>query len=264
MRRLSTPFIEPLTRVFHNPLRRASSEESSTTLGVAEGDDAAPEADPPQRPVRERSTELTFHETNAPASRLLRATSDADLPLRMQDMLYVYQLTLSKPLLLSPLAFHTADIVWRYKDSQRTYKTLQKKKIITEAGTIKTSAITKSFAHHFAYLSAFAQRRIIGLLFWWEEEVQRLRSLLDQEADIKQLLSTIMDDNGGPESMSAVLRTELARTRMLIHLKPSERTEVEDNDNEPLPAYTTSPLHSPPEEVANPLAPTSQQHAILG
>lgn len=170
-------------------------------------------------------------------------------------MLYGYQLTLPRPLLLSQLAFHTANIVWRYKDSQRVYKTLQKKGIISAAGEIKTQAITKSFAHQFAYLSAFAQRRIIGVLFWWEEEVQRLKGLFEQQKEIKQLLESMsQDDDDGPGSTVALLKTELARVRMLVNLKPSERAEIEEGGQEQLPPYSVSPLASPDEVVDDPIS----------
>ena len=249
MRRLSVPFVEPLARVFIHPMRRASSadasdvenstdpDEPSTTVALQEDGRGEPSSTTEQSAV----TQQTGH-------------SDADLPLIIQDTLYSYQLSLSKPLLLSPLAFHTASIVWRYKDSQRVYKILQKKGIITAGGEIRTQAINKNFAHHFAYLSGFSRRRIIGLLFWWEEEAQRLGRLMEQETEIKQLLEEMPPDEGGQESAATLLRTESTRTRMLINLKPSERAENDPDNSEPLPAYSISPLASPPfEEAVDPL-----------
>ena len=132
------------------------------------------------------------------------------------------------------MAFYTTNIVWELKDSERIYKILQKKSIITSAGEIKTSAITKHFAHQFAFLSAFAQRRVIGVLFWWEEEVQRLKGLLEQEREIKQVLDAGDVVDGG---MRVLLGTELRRVRMLVQTKPSERLENGGGRGEELPAY---------------------------
>ena len=253
MRRLSVPFVEPLARVFNHPIRRSSIADTSE-----------PESPSPE-PENESSTAVPQYEhINESAPSAVPAISnpspsnnqsDADLPLIIQDLLYTSQLTLSKPLLLSPLAFHTASIVWRYKDSQRVYKILQKKSIITPGGEIRTSAINKQFAHHFAYLSGFSQKRIVGLLFWWEEEEQRLAKLMEQEAEIKQLLKEMPpDEHGGQESTTTLLKTELTRTRMLISLKPSERAEIEmGEENEPLPAYSVSPFGSPDDEAIDPI-----------
>ena len=256
MRRLSTPFIEPLARVFHNPLRRASSAEPSASSDGEAGEAVHEPEPPPQSPLPQHPPESLPRTSQAQAPALPGDPSEADIPLQAQDALYIHQLTLSKPLLLSPLAFHSASIVWRYKDSQRVYKTLQKKRIITDSGAIDTKAITKHFAHQFAYLTAFAQRRVIGLLFWWEEEVQRLRSLMEQEEEIKQLLNNVSEEeagDGGPESMPTLLRTELTRTRMLINLRPSERAETQGDDAEQLPAYTVSPLSSPENDGPDPM-----------
>jgi hypothetical protein len=214
VRRLSAPFVTPITRFLHHEenseIRRSSTEESAIQP-------------PPSDPA------------NSSAS--LR---DADIPLILQDSLYLYQLANPPPLILSPIAFHTADIVWRYKDSERIYKLLQKKGIITEKGEIRTAAISKAFAHQFAFLSSFAQRRVIGLLFWWEEEQQRLKRLFEQEMEIKQVMQGIRSNEEHSETLN-LLKIELERVKLLINMKPSTRTESRPGHQEELPAYSPPP-----------------------
>ena len=241
IRRFSAPFVQPLSRVFTNPLRRAStadvpSDEELDDNAVREESELAP------RTVDDAIDSSTNDGVRAVPVRSSRP-SDADIPMRIQDLVYTYQLSLARPCLLSPIAFHVANIVWRYKDSQDVYRRLKKKGIITSEGEIDTKVIDKTFAHNFYYLTAVAQRRIIGLLFWWEEEVQRLKSLLEEHFEIEELLSQApetSEEEEGQQSTRMLLRTERARVHMIINLKPSERLEVSrEEEQEQLPAYSS-------------------------
>ncbi|CAF9910236.1 MAG: hypothetical protein GOMPHAMPRED_007011 [Gomphillus americanus] len=235
VRRLSLPFVQPLARLFNHEELDSVHRESLPP--------------PPENPAT----------TTPPASSNLNqvvshpttviSTTDADLPLLLQDAVYIYQLSHPSPLKLSPLAFHTADIVWRYKDSERVYNILQKRGIITPQGGIRTAAISNKFAHQFAFLSAFAQRRIIGLLFWWEEEEQRLKHLYQQGDDIFEALNGMEESQD--RAMFNMLQIELERVKMLIKQKPSIRCSdtASARKHEQLPAYAPPPPGSSREQL---------------
>ncbi|KAI9833519.1 MAG: hypothetical protein M1826_007133 [Phylliscum demangeonii] len=53
---------------------------------------------------------------------------------------------------------------------------------------LHTEAITARFANQMYCISVHAQRKLIGLLFWWEEELQTWRRLHDEEAAIWQAI----------------------------------------------------------------------------
>ena len=235
MRRISLPFVQPLARLFNHeepdPVRQRSLPPPS------ENPAATPAA------AFSNLNQVVSQPTN------VASTADANLPLLLQDAVYIYQLTHPSPLKLSPIAFHTAHIVWRYKDSERVYNILQKKGIITPQGEIRTAAISNKFAHQFAFLSGFAQRRIIGLLFWWEEEEQRLKHLYQQGDDISGALNSM--EGSQDRAILNLLNVELERVKMLIKQRPSVRCSDTAGaiKYEQLPAYAPPPPGSSREQL---------------
>lgn len=165
--------------------------------------------------------------------------TSADLPLLHQDMLYLHQLSLTTPPLLSPLAFHAAAIVKHEKASLKVHAALLSAGILSPAGEIRTSAIDRNFTHKLAFLSQGAKRRIVSLLFFWEEEARRLRSLTEMEGELmKSVLGSAREEEEGRVEMEA----QLQEVRRRIGMRPGLRMEGMNTGtgsvSEELPAYT--------------------------
>lgn len=164
-------------------------------------------------------------------SRTTRATgdpeADSEVPPLDQDKLYVFQLSLSSPLLLSPHSCYYAGIVTRQKHSERIYTALQSASILAADGTLSTAHIRPDFTHHLAFISKFAQRRLVGVLFFWEEEVQRLRQILDSEQEIMDLLSSAAVD----DDVRCAIEIELRKLKARKAIRPSARRHGEPEVN---------------------------------
>lgn len=156
--------------------------------------------------------------------------NDVDLSPKQADDLFAYQLVLPHPRYLSETSFYVAGIVGAESLSKKVYKTLVKNKIILpvpEEGsssgssadvqmTVNTAGVTKSFANQMAIISVHAQRKLVGMLFFWEEECTRWKLLDEEEKEISKVLES------GENSDLAVA---LEAVEMKKKLLPSQRAE---------------------------------------
>jgi len=90
-----------------------------------------------------------------------------------------------------------------------------------ETLTVNTGGVTKAFASQLAVISVHAQRKLVGLLFFWEEECTRWK-LLDQEE--REILSALEANKG-----NADLECALEAVRLKMKLLPSQRGEETAN-----------------------------------
>lgn len=106
--------------------------------------------------------------------------------------------------------------------SKKIYAKLQDIQVLRSDGTIDTKMILGTFNRAVVFLSIPAQRRLIGLLFFWESEVERRRHFLDvlRRGDMVE---------------DAVLRAEVEREMIRL---PSERTQTDS-----IPAYEAPPAY---------------------
>jgi len=99
--------------------------------------------------------------------------------------------------------------------------------------TVNTSAITKSFANQVAVISIHAQRKLVGMLFFWEEECTRWKLLDQEEKEILEALETC-ESHGD-------LELALEAVEMKRKMLPSERGEgtanVVSGRGHELPSY---------------------------
>jgi len=131
--------------------------------------------------------------------------NDVNLSPAQADSLLTYQLSLPSPRYLGEKAFFVADIVGHEAQSKTVYKTLIKHNLIlptpeaaSSAGaassgepmTVNTAQVTKNFANQFATISVHVQRKLVGMLFFWEEECTRWKLLDAEEAEILKALET--------------------------------------------------------------------------
>jgi len=173
--------------------------------------------------------------------------NDVNLSPEQADALLRYQLLLPHPRYLSDTSFFVAGIVGAESLSKKVYKALVKNEIILpvpEAGssagvssdvqmTVNTDGVTKNFASQLAAISIHAQRKLVGMLFFWEEECTRWKLLDAEEKEIRDAL-----ENGE----NSDLRVALEAVEMKKKLLPSQRGESTANVGEgkghQLPAYT--------------------------
>ena len=116
--------------------------------------------------------------------------------------------------------------------SRQIYRALQKNAVLhPETGVVDTSKITKHFANQLATISVHTQRKLIGLLFFWEEEVMRWR-LLDEEDGEVQVAMDACDGDGRPRG-----DLEIARQSIEVRRKLAPSLRQQDPGVEDLPSY---------------------------
>lgn len=104
------------------------------------------------------------------------AEADATLPLESQDRVFNYQMNKAANFryLESP-AFVLADVVTKsdLRFATKIDDRLRSMGVLSSDAPLDTSKIEASFNRELLFLSVPAQRRLIGLLFFWEEEIER-------------------------------------------------------------------------------------------
>ncbi|KAF2815219.1 uncharacterized protein BDZ99DRAFT_459146 [Mytilinidion resinicola] len=156
-----------------------------------------------------------------------------DLTVREQDQLFEHQISLPDPLKLDSLAFFVGGITSHERVSTQVHAALIKNGVLSaQSAAIDTKAITPQFAHQISIISSFAQKKLVNLLFYWEEEQQRWRVLLEEETEIKGVIDAEREDDGAVGS----LEKRLKELEGMIRLKPSMRS-IEARQAEQLPDY---------------------------
>lgn len=91
-----------------------------------------------------------------------------------------------------------------------------------ETMTVNTAGITKGFASQLAVISVHAQRKLVGLLFFWEEECTRWKLLDEEEGEI---LRAVEDEAESNMDLTVALQAVELKKKML----PSKRAEAVAN-----------------------------------
>lgn len=160
--------------------------------------------------------------------------NDVDLTPTQADNIFLYQLLLPSPRYLDEKSFFVAGIVGSESLSRKVWKKLVKCGILLArpekegegAGeslsgemqmTVNTSGITKNFASQMAVISVHAQRKLVGMLFFWEEECTRWMLL---DAEEKEILDAL-ESNEGSRDLSVGLEAVGMKRKMV----PSDRAE---------------------------------------
>ena len=145
------------------------------------------------------------------------------------------------------------------------YTALKKGGIITPEGDIDTRKIDKRFASLLYFVSQFVHRRVVGVLFFWEEEAGRLSQIGEMEREVRRALEVLDErhlrggDGGFSEELRELgeegeegetgrlreeLRVRLRQVEMERGLRPSMRAAGEhgygmgaQGEEEELPRY---------------------------
>jgi hypothetical protein len=164
------------------------------------------------------------------------------------DNLLRYQLNIPHSRYLGENALYTSGITGSEALSKKVHKALIKSKIILPAPengaseeqerqmTVNTAGITKSFASQMAVISVHAQRKLVGLLFFWEEELTRWKLLDAEERDIL----VAMEGDLARQNRDLVIALEAVE--MKRRMLPSQRGEgtanVGKGAGHELPSYS--------------------------
>lgn len=81
-----------------------------------------------------------------------------------------------------------------------------------------------------------AQRKVIGMLFFWEEEIVRWRLLDDEEQEIRKVMGDAAE-KGGNQGALPDLQLALESVRMRRGMRPSRRLPGAIKEGEELPEY---------------------------
>ncbi|EXJ74244.1 uncharacterized protein A1O5_02540 [Cladophialophora psammophila CBS 110553] len=156
---------------------------------------------------------------------------DADLTMDEKDTLWTHQVTRAEAAQRSPMTLDAgsalmAGITPNNKISARIHKELVKNGIIDPSAPlgIDTTRITPKFAHQLAFISVAAQRKVVGMLFFWEEEAIRWRLLEQEQAEIETAMGVV--EGGVTEETKKELQVRLQSVRMRKAMSPSQRPPV--------------------------------------
>jgi hypothetical protein len=165
---------------------------------------------------------------------LASAPQDTDLSPHEQDLVFTHQLGEPDPLVLSPQAFLHAGITSAPKISSQIHLALTKNGVLEkDSKVVHTDRIGKRFAHELAMITSHAQKKVVNLVFWWEEEGQRWNKLIGELEELRGLVQEEREaggDVGTYEKRVAELEGE-------IRLRPSMRGE-EKREGDVLPEYS--------------------------
>ncbi|KAK5452016.1 hypothetical protein LTS15_007739 [Exophiala xenobiotica] len=190
----------------------------------------------------------------------------ADLTAWRRDMCYMHQIASADgPYALDERSFYVAGVVDSEGVSKKVYKALRKNGILREeegrdGAVVDTHRIGAQFPHQLAMLNIVAQKDLVGMLFWWEEECQRLRKLDDEERELDGLVGASeleLAQSGGREEGEGVdadadvdrdvaakkvaldrLKFARERVRMKRRQRPSQRrVDVEEDRDDIVMAY---------------------------
>src|SRR5579871_2842279 len=116
-------------------------------------------------------------------------SADPAVSINDLDTLFYFQQSVKPPQKLIPTSLYIAQIAQDNKTATKVYDKLLTLGILLESPPyVDTKKITANFTHQLAIISSIAQKRLIYLLFDWEEEVQRLQLLEDEEKEIEMVM----------------------------------------------------------------------------
>jgi hypothetical protein len=152
-----------------------------------------------------------------------------------RDMLYMHQINTLEPAALDENAFYVAGVCDRERQSQRIHSALLKNGVLTTPeGLVDTTKIGPKFIHQLALISQTAQKNLIYLLFWWEEETQRWKKLCEEEKELTSMISDAEAETKGQIDGETLDQLKFARerVRMKKRQRPTQRNPDIESDTD--------------------------------
>ena len=152
-----------------------------------------------------------------------------------RDMLYMHQINTPKPEALDENSFFVVGVCDRERQSQRIHSALLKNGVLTTPeGLVDTYKIGPKFIHQLAFIAQASQKNLINVLFWWEEETQRFRKLVEEEKELDTMISeleTRPEEIADRETLDQ-LKFARERVRMKKRQRPSQRNPAIEADTD--------------------------------
>jgi hypothetical protein len=156
------------------------------------------------------------------------------------DRVFSFQQSLNPPRKLTPASLVVAKIVDEEKTGGWVIKRLQKLGILSLDASdlpaspyVVTPKIGPNFANQVPWISSYAQKRLVWLLFDWEEECRRWDVLEAEERELKTIIAEhrhLGEDVGSYEK-------RLLELEGLKALRPGLRAKREQSVADAPPAY---------------------------
>lgn len=171
-----------------------------------------------------------------------------DLEPDEKESLFKYQIEQSRPEYLTPTSFAEAGIIRGENvrgmfssddsESKKIHKALIGLEILPEPSAVEkaapgtiapvdTTKIDKRFTNKLYFISIRGQRRLVGMLFFWEEECMRWRLLDEEMREVEQAIEQ------APQDMRAELEMRREAIRMRKRQSPKERNHAVSHDAPP-------------------------------
>jgi hypothetical protein len=180
------------------------------------------------------STKFSFQRfINNAVPNIASAPQDTNLSTYEIDNLFLNQLGEPDPLMLAPQSFLWAGITTYPKVSATIHKALLKNGVLSaDSPIVNTKAIGSKFTHDLAMITSHAQKKLINMLFFWEEEGQRWKVLIGEQEELKVVIEAERHDGGNV----GTYEKRLKEVEGLMRLQPSLR-EQRAREEEALPGY---------------------------
>jgi len=164
-------------------------------------------------------------------------SGDPSVSVNDLDTLFNFQQSVKPPQKLVPASLHLLRIAQDEKTAAKVYNKLLKIGVLQESPPyVDTKKIAANFTNQVAIISSFAQKRLICLLFNWEEEIRRWQVLEDEENEIKM----VMEEAEAVGGDVGHLEKRLLEIGGLKKLRPSlreRRSSTQASVHGKLPAY---------------------------
>lgn len=164
-------------------------------------------------------------------------SGDPSVSVNDLDALFDFQQSVKPPQKLVPASLYLVRIAQDEKAAAKVYNKLLKIGVLHEGPPyVDTKKITANFTNQVAIISSFAQKRLVYLIFDWEEEIRRWQVLEDEENEI----NTVMEEAKAVGGDVGHLEKRLLEIGGLKRLRPSlreRRSSTQASAQGTLPAY---------------------------
>jgi hypothetical protein len=185
--------------------------------------------------------------------------NDVDLTPSQADNLIRWQLSTSAPPYLTEEAFFVAALTDSKTISRKIHCALVKHNLVAPAPAtarssqashasarpppsfaqpvppVHTARIGRDLVAQLAFISVHAQRKLVGLLFFWEEECMRWKLLEQEEAEILNAMGQERTDN---DDLDVALRAVEMKRALLPSLRGEATANISQGVSHELPGYS--------------------------
>ncbi|RMD40178.1 hypothetical protein DV735_g4964, partial [Chaetothyriales sp. CBS 134920] len=158
-------------------------------------------------------------------------TTTSSLAGLRKDMCYAHQLSSPNPFALDERSFYVAGVADNEAVSKKIYKALKRHGVLRAddyddgggKGEVDTRKIGQGFIHQLASINVMRQRELINMLFWWEEETQRLKKLVAEEKELDVMIEA-------SEQLVAAQERRERRQERRLEQQRQEESQQEENE----------------------------------